>query len=81
MKTHRCKQLLESNKDYNNGFKVSIRYGYRWDNFKNKKEIGWWLRYLEHDSEWDFEYMSTVKKIDYCPCCGERLENYEDEDL
>ena len=74
MKTHRCEQLLESNKDYNNGFKVSIRYGCRWDSIKNNdKDIGWWLRYLESDSEWDCEYMSTVKKIDYCPFCGERL--------
>ena len=34
MKTHRCNQLLESNKNHNNGFKVSIRYGYRWNNIK-----------------------------------------------
>lgn len=74
MKTHRCEQLLESNKDYNNGFKVSIRYGCRCDSIKNNdKDIGWWLRYLESDREWDCEYMSTVKKIDYCPFCGERL--------
>ncbi len=51
MKTHRCNQLLESNKNHNNGFKVSIRYGYRWDIIKNNdKDIGWWLRYLEYDS-------------------------------
>ena len=80
MKTHRCNQLLESNKNYNNGSKVSIRYGYRWDIIKNNdKDIGWWLRYLEYDSEWDCEYMSTIKKIDYCPFCGERLVQNENK--
>ena len=43
-------------------------------NEKNGNYKGWWLNYLECDSEdWDFKYMTPIGAVDYCPFCGVKL--------
>lgn len=77
MSTHRCKKLLEHNKNYKFGSPMCIKYGYQFDNPYNEKNgnyKGWWLNYLECDSEdWDFKYMTPIGAVDYCPFCGVKL--------
>ena len=54
MSTHRCKKLLEHNKNYKFGSSMYIKYGYQFYNPYNEKNgnyKGWWLNYLECDSE------------------------------
>ena len=75
MITHRCKELLEYNK--NSHIPVAIRYE-KW--FKNCDINGdypsWLLNHLEWDSEdWDINYMTNCCRILYCPFCGENLKN------
>ena len=53
MSTHRCKKLLEHNKNYKFGSPMCIKYGYQFDNPYNEKNgnyKGWWLNYLEWSS-------------------------------
>ena len=76
MSTHRCKNLLERNKNYKFGSPMCIKYGYQFDNPYNEKNgnyKGWWLNYLEWSSDWDIEYMTPIGAIDYCPFCGVKL--------
>lgn len=78
IKTHRCKQLLERNKDYKNGAPIRIFYGCRfWCYNPETSEKAWWLDVLQHDFDYDTNFMTTVGKIDYCPCCGIFLEEVE----
>ena len=75
MSTHRCKNLLERNKNYKFGSPMCIKYGYQFDNpynEKNENYKGWWLNYLEF-VDWDFKYMTPIGAIDYCPFCGVKL--------
>lgn len=80
MSTHRCKKLLEHNKNYKFGSPICIKYGYQFDNPYNEKNNekngdykGWWLNYLEFDFDWDIKYMMPIGAIDYCPFCGVKL--------
>ena len=81
MSTHRCKELLEHNKNYKFGSPMCIKYGYQFNNPYNKKNgnyKGWWLNYLEGSSEgWDIKYMMPIGVVDYCPFCGVKLNNVE----
>ena len=75
MSTHRCKELLEHNKNYKFGSSMCIKYGYQFDNPYNEKNgdyKGWWLNYLEF-VDWDFKYMTPIGVVDYCPFCGVKL--------
>lgn len=78
MSTHRCKKLLERNKNYKLGSPMCIKYGYQFDNPYNEKNgnyKGWWLNYLEWSNEdWDIKYMMPIGVVDYCPFCGVRLD-------
>lgn len=38
MSTHRCKKLLEHNKNYKFGSPMCIKYGYQFDNPYNEKK-------------------------------------------
>ena len=80
MSTHRCKKLLEHNKNYKFGSPMCIKYGYQFDNPYNEKNNekngdykGWWLNYLEFDFDWGCKYMMPISAIDYCPFCGVKL--------
>lgn len=80
MKTHRCKELLKSNKDYENGDVIRIHYGDKWlKTYNERHNIGWWLSYLEWDMDYDVKFMTPILKIKYCPFCGERLVGKEDD--
>lgn len=69
-KTHRCKELLEYNK---NTYKpCAIRYD-KWFPFDNDKT--WILSSLKSDTEWLTEYMVNIAKIKYCCFCGEKLND------
>lgn len=78
MSTHRCKNLLERNKNYKFGSPICIKYGYQFDNPYNEKNgnyKGWWLNYLEWSREdWDIQYMTPIGVVDYCPFCGVKLD-------
>ena len=69
IKTHRCKELLEYNK---NNFKpCSIRYG-TWLPYG---QPDWLLYSLETSNEdWDIRWMSYMANIVYCPFCGVKLD-------
>lgn len=79
MKTHRCKELLEYNKN-NQSTPVSIRYGKWFDNFNYKNDyLSWSLsRLMWNDEDWDIQYMQKMCRIEYCPFCGKKLENREE---
>lgn len=68
IKTHRCKELLEYNK---NNFKpCAIRYG-TWLPYN---QPDWLLYSLESSNEdWDISYMHPMAKIKFCPFCAKRL--------
>ena len=68
IKTHRCKELLEYNK--NNYKPCAIRYEpWMW----NEKPT-WILSSLETDNEYDTTFMFHSAKIKYCCFCGKNLE-------
>ena len=65
--THRCKELLEYNK--NNYKPCSVRYEpWMW----NQKPT-WILNSLETDNECDTTFMFHSAKIRFCPFCGIKL--------
>lgn len=68
MQTHRCEGSLKA--------KVSIRFSKAFPgwNFGGGDYEAWRLFHLEYDSEYDTKYLSHVSKIDYCPFCGEKLD-------
>ena len=67
MKTHRCDGSLKN--------EISIRYAKKYENWNYKDDyVAWRLFHLEHDSEWENEYLSHVTEIKYCPFCGEKLK-------
>lgn len=69
IKTHRCKELLEYNK--NNYKPCAIQYN-SWLPFL---EPTWLLCALEtNDEDWDIKYMHPMAKIKYCPFCAKELE-------
>ena len=71
IKTHRCKELLEYNK--NNYKPCAIQYGSLLNYFEEKP--AWIFKSLEWNSEdWDIQYMSGVARIVYCPFCGVKLD-------
>lgn len=73
IKTHRCKELLEYNK--NNYKPCAIQYGSLLNYFKENPPC-WVLKSLEWSSgEWDIQWMGGVARIKYCPFCGKELEN------
>lgn len=67
--THRCKELLEYNKD---NFKpCSISYS-QWLPYEQPT---WLLNTLEWDNEdWDCKFMNSMAKIIFCPFCGVKLD-------
>ena len=66
--THRCKELLEYNK--NNYKPCSVRYEpWMW----NQKPT-WILSSLETDNEYDTIFMFHSAKIKYCCFWGKKLE-------
>ena len=75
MITHRCKELLEYNKKAH--IPVAIRYEKWFKNFNiNGDYSSWILSNLEWNNEdWDIKYMTNCCRIEYCPFCGEKLEN------
>ena len=79
MKTHRCKKLLEYNKN-NQGIPVSIRYGKWLDSFNIDNDYSSWIlsRLMWNDEDWDIQYMQKSCRIVYCPFCGKKLENKEE---
>lgn len=76
IKTHRCEQLLERNKNAN-GLNVAIRYGQKHDRPYEDESPTWWLDHLEFDLDWDSTWMSPVCTIFYCPFCGKNLDESE----
>lgn len=79
MKTHRCKELLEYNKN-NQSIPVSIRYGKWLDSFNIDNDYSSWIlsRLMWNDEDWDIQYMQKACRIVYCPFCGKKLENKEE---
>lgn len=79
MKTHRCKELLEYNKN-NQGTPVSIRYGKWFDSLNIDNDYSSWIlsRLMWNDEDWDIQYMQKSCRIVYCPFCGKKLENKEE---
>ena len=79
MKTHRCKELLEYNKN-NQGIPVSIRYGKWFDSLNIDNDYLSWIlsRLMWNDEDWDIQYMQKACRIVYCPFCGKKLENKEE---
>lgn len=75
MITHRCKELLEYNK--NSHIPVAIRYEKWFKNLDiNNDYPSWILSNLEWDSEdWYVKYMTNCCRIKYCPFCGEKLND------
>lgn len=75
MKTHRCKELLEYNK--NNHIPVAIRYEKWFKDFDiNNDYHSWILSNLKwNDEDWDIKYMTSCCRIKYCPFCGEKLND------
>ena len=76
IKTHRCEQLLERNKDAH-GLNVAIRYGKMFSSPYGIQENRWWLDAMHWDSEWDAKWMSPTCDITFCPFCGENLNESE----
>lgn len=75
--THRCKELLEYNKN-SHGVPVSIQHGKWFDKIKIDSDFpSWTLSNLTWDSEYDVKYMSKACRIKYCPFCGEKLKDYD----
>jgi hypothetical protein len=70
--THRCKELLEYNK---NTFKpCAIQYQPFVSCIGEKPT--WILKVLEScEEDWDIKYMDSVAKIKYCCFCGEKLND------
>lgn len=66
--THRCKELLEYNKD---NFKPCSIVFESWFPYE---EPTWLLNSLESDEDWDVQYMHPMAKIKYCPFCAKKLE-------
>ena len=79
METHRCKELLEYNKK-NQSIPVSIRYGKWFDSFDCEGDYLSWIlsRLMWNDEDWDIQYMQKSCRIVYCPFCGKKLENKEE---
>ena len=73
IKTHRCEQLLENNKDPYKST-IAIRYGSRSGYPYDKEGNQWWLDELNIDFDYDATWMSPVCRIVYCPLCGEKLK-------
>lgn len=77
--THRCKELLDYNKNYGHkhSIPVSIRYEkwFSWYNLDSDYP-SWILSNLTHDAEWGTRSMSKSCRIKYCPFCGEKLKDY-----
>lgn len=73
--THRCKELLDYNKN-SHGVPVSIKYQ-KWSTIINLESDypSWILSHLTWDSEYGFKFMSKACRIEYCPFCGEKLKN------
>lgn len=67
IKTHRCEESLKRElsirytKEFNSGLKVPS------DTF------AWRLFKPTFDFNYDSVYLEHITKIDYCPCCGEKL--------
>lgn len=74
IKTHRCKELLEYNK--NNYKPCAIQYE-PW--FYNENPT-WIIKALETDNEWYSTYMWHFAKIKYCCFCGKKLEDIDNEE-
>lgn len=73
IKTHRCKELLEYNK--NNYKPCSIRYeSWMWN-----EEPTWILSSLETDNEYDSTFMFHNAKIIFCPFCGKELKEKDEK--
>ena len=71
-KTHRCKELLEYNK---NIFKPCAIQYQPFLNYIGDKPT-WVLKVLEScEEDWDIKYMHPVAKIKYCCFCGEKLND------
>ena len=71
---HRCKELLEYNKQQMKWKPCCIRYT-KW--FCTDTELAWTLAALESDAVFESEYMRNIAKIKYCCFCGKNL--YESE--
>ena len=71
MKTHRCDEMFEHNKDsFRNVF---IRYEKEHDFDIPNNKLGWWLYYVDYDHEWCHKYTKKICEIKYCPFCSEKL--------
>lgn len=67
MKTHRCGGSLKAH--------ISIRYDDNPDALFLSHDLCWRLRRIEHDYDYDAIYLENlVGGIEYCPFCGEKLE-------
>ena len=74
IKTHRCKELLEYNK--NSYIPVAIRYEKWFKTFDiNNDYLSWILSKLEWDNDGFVKYMTNCCRIEYCPFCGEKLND------
>ena len=71
MITHRCKELLDYNKNNDKGIFIRKDYQYSFDVPNN--QFGWWLSHIAYDLEWESTYKEKVCKITYCPFCGKEL--------
>lgn len=69
-KTHRCKQSVARG--------ISIHYcnPYKYISAPECGDFRWWLLKDDYDFDYDSHYLQPITPIEYCPCCGQRLEEF-----
>lgn len=73
-KTHRCEKSVKRG--------ISIRYCNPYKHLKGITEYGdfrWWMLKNRHCFDSDSHYLQPISPIEYCPCCGCKLDGGSNE--